>query len=312
MRIAVTSPSFCSSSVLMDELTSIPGIEIYANRDLLRLEGSSLLEFLSQSACTGLIIGTEKLPDYFLSELPHLKAIFKYGVGLDNLDLNGLKRREIFLGWTGGVNRRSVSELTLAFSLGHMRNVFSSIHLMEKGIWKKSGGQQLSEKVFGIVGYGAVGSDVSQLIKAFGCRILACDILDKKESLKDVQGEQVSYEEILASSDIISFHVPLTNQTRHMFSFDQAKKTTRQPLIINTSRGEVVDFPSSVAALKQNYISGLALDVFPEEPFDASSYSAKDGFYFTPHIGGNASEAVRAMGRSAIIHLKEYLKIYGV
>lgn len=299
-KIAVTSPSFCRSQVLLTELAEL-GLELKINQTGQEFFGESLIEFIGNASI--LLVGRETITDEVMTRCPNLRFIAKYGVGLDNLDLEALKRHKLPFGFTPGVNKRSVSELVLSFALGHLRNVIPSIHLMSDGKWLKNGGRQLSDVTFGIVGLGNIGLDLAGLLCAFGSKVLYHDILPKECKLPI---HSVSYDDLLTQSDVISFHVPLTPTTNKMFGDRELSLVKPTVLIINTARGHVVDFESTCKAVHQRKIGGFAADVFPTEPRDTSLLK-HEYLYFTPHIGGNSKEAVLAMGRSAISHIKEYL-----
>lgn len=303
--VAVTSTSFSNDPSLLNELSQLD-LTIVANTKGVKFDESALADFLSSAHAEVAIIGLEKVDGALLDQCPHLRFIAKYGVGLDNIDQDALKVRNIGLGWTGGVNKRSVSELALAFMLGHMRNVIPSIMQMRSGNWQKIGGRQLSHATIGIVGLGHVGFDLAQLLVPFGSRVLYTDLLDCAAKVGQLPLESVSYSELLAQSDVISFHVPLSPKTRMMFGRKEIAVCRKSALIINTSRGEIVDFPAVCGAVKGGDLGGFGCDVFAEEPSNLQEWTNEPRLYFTPHIGGNAKEAVLAMGRSAIGHVADY------
>ena len=177
-KVAVASRSFSKHPVLRTKL-----LEQYSNVKFndagLSLSGESLIEFLS--GYDKAIIALEEVNDPFLSALTDLKVISKFGVGLDKIDLNAMNRHGIKLGWTGGVNKRSVSELVVsaAISLLH-RTVFASAEVGH-GEWYQIKGRQLSECTVGIIGCGHIGKDLVSLLKPFNCNVLSHDILDFSE-----------------------------------------------------------------------------------------------------------------------------------
>jgi len=302
-RIAVTSISFGKSVLLRDELKqAFPNS--FFNEKGRRFNEDELIAFLKDA--DGAVVGIEPITDLVLRNTSQLKIISKYGVGLDNIDQEALKRRNIALGWTGGVNRRSVSELTLCFMIGLCRNVFRSGYSLKQSKWKKEGGWQLSGKTVGIIGCGNIGSDVIQLLAPLKCTLLVCDILDKSEFCKKNNATQVNLENLIAKSDLISMHVPHTSLTDKMVNnkfFHQMKPAA---FLINTCRGNVVDQSALKNTLIKGDIAGAALDVFAEEPPIDEELLSLSNLMVTPHIGGNAKEAVEAMGRSAINHLLSF------
>ena len=300
---AVSAASFCKNHVLIQELRAIYP-EAKLNESGRVLQNEELIQFLTGFEAA--IVGTEQITDAILAALPDLKFIAKYGVGLDNLDQRALENRGIGLGWTGGVNCRSVSEMALAFMIGLCRNLFVTSQKLHHGEWDKRGGVQLSGKTVGIIGCGHVGSDLLELLQPFRCNILICDILDKSDLCLRTGARQVEQRELLALSDLVTLHVPLTDVTRNMVDADFLAQMQSHAFLINTSRGAVVKEEDLEMALQSGTLAGAALDVFQIEPPTNASFLALPNLICTPHIGGNSMEAVLAMGRSAISHIKSW------
>jgi len=255
-----------------------------------------------------LLIGRDRITDKVLSALPQLKIIAKYGVGLDNIDSEALKKHQVELGWTAGVNRRSVAELTLSFMLGLCHNVFKGGWALKQGQWVKNGGRLLQGKTVGLIGCGNIGQDVVRLLKPFECTIWIRDLLDLSGFCAETGALEKSFEEVLAGSDIISLHVPLTEDTRNLINTTTLRQMQTTAFLINTSRGEVVDQNDLKEALKKETIAGAALDVFSQEPPEDMELLSCPTLMVTPHIAGNAVEAVEAMARAAYQHLKTHFK----
>jgi D-3-phosphoglycerate dehydrogenase len=302
-RVAVTPPPICNSSTLRDELSDLFPQSLFNDTGRYLTE-NELIRFAGEA--DALLVGRDGITDKVLSALPQLKIIAKYGVGLDNLDSEALQRHQVELGWTAGVNRRSVAELTLSFMLGLCHNVFKSGWALKQGQWVKEGGQLLQGKTVGIVGCGNIGKELVRLLKPFECRVWIRDILKMSEFCKENDALEKSFDEVLNGADIISLHVPLTGETRHMINATTLQKMRPTAFLINTSRGEVVDQAALKEALVKETIAGAALDVFSQEPPEDMELLAHPHLMVTPHIGGNAIEAVEAMARAAFQHLKEY------
>lgn len=300
-KIKVTSKSFSRHPVLKKELTSSFPNSVF-NQEGPDTGISDLENFLVDA--DGLILGLEKLDSTLIGKLKKLKIIAKFGVGLDNIDLQAAEEFGIKIGWTGGVNKRSVSEQTLGFFLGLSRNLFRSGYQLKSGTWQKQGGSQLTGKCIGIIGCGNIGTDLIHLLQPFGVKILINDIIEKKEVVQTFQIEQVDIKEILSKSDFISLHVPLTDKTFHLVDKNFLESMKTSAFLINTSRGAVVNQNALTMALKKKVISGAAIDVFESEPPTDLEFLSSPNLMVTPHIGGNAEEAVLGMGRSAINHLK--------
>ena len=240
--------------------------------------------------------------------MPNLKIIAKYGVGLDNIDLKACDERNIKVGWTGGVNKRSVAEMTLGFMLALSRNLYLTSNQLKKNVWNKSGGLQLTGKTIGIIGAGFIGKEVIELLKPFNCDILINDIYELR-GLKQKNIIQVEKEIIYTKSDIISIHTPLNIETDNLINLSVMEKMKNTALLINTSRGKIINEKDLKFALKNKIIAGAALDVYEKEPPEDSELLKLDNIICTPHIGGNSKEAVLAMGISAIEHLVDFQNI---
>ena len=302
-RIKVTSRSFSRHPVLKQELLDIFPNSVF-NTDGPPTGLPDIVEFLRDA--DGVILGLEQLNSAVLQQLKNLQIVAKYGVGLDNLDVDAAKELGIAVGWTGGVNKRSVSEQALGFMLGLSRNLFFSAFSLKNGKWEKEGGRLLSGSCVGIIGCGHIGTDVVHLLQPFNCRVLICDLLDKRGVVDAYGVTQVSLEKLLAEADLLSLHVPFTELTHFMVNEEFLQKMKPTSYLVNNSRGPVVNLQSLKKALQQKTIAGSALDVYESEPPDDLEFLALPNLMVTPHIGGSANEAVLAMGRSAISHIREY------
>ncbi len=299
--IAVVARSVCTNTALREELKKkYPGIVFNDTNRV--LAGEELIAFLKghRRAITGL----EKIDSKILEKTPDLKHISKYGVGLDMLNLEDLNRQGVTLGWSAGVNRRSVAELALTFMLTLIR----SVHLSEANVaaqkWERAKGRQLSEKTIGIIGCGNIGKDLVRLLKPFGCRVLAHDIVDYGDFYREFGVESVDLKTLFASSDIVSIHTPKNSSTLGLLGRPAIAQMRRGTFVVNTARGGLVDEVALLEALNSGQIAGAALDVLEQEPPADYSLLEHPRLISTPHIGGNADEAVMAMGRAAIDNLE--------
>ena len=302
-RIKVTSRSFSRHPVLKHELMELFPDTVF-NADGPSTGITDIVEFLQDS--DGVILGLEQMDRQVLQQLNNLKIIAKYGVGLDNLDVNATEELGIAVGWTGGVNKRSASEQALGFMLGLCRNLFFSSFPLKEGKWQKEGGRLLSGSCVGVIGCGHIGTDVVHLLQPFNCRVLICDLLDKSGVVDAYGVTQVSLEKLLAETDIVSLHVPLTELTHFMVNDEFLQQMKPHAHLVNNSRVPVVNQQALKNALQQKIIAEDASDVYELEPPEDVEFLSFLNLMVTPHIGGNANEAVLAMGRSAIRHLKEF------
>jgi len=297
MRIAVASLSFAGNASLREELTAkYPQVTFTDSPTV--LDGDDLVALLRGHDRA--IVGLERVDDRVLSQLPELRVISKYGVGLDGLDVAAIARRGIRLGWTGGVNRRSVAELTLAFAIALLHRVPECETEMRQGRWHKRVGRQLTGKVVGIIGCGAVGQELVRLLAPFDCRILAHDIRDYAAFYAAHRVTPVDLDQLLIAADIVTLHVPLDASTTGMIGAAQLAEMRTGACLINTARGGLVDEDALADALEAGRLAGAACDVFAIEPAGNPRLAALPTFLGTPHIGGSTHEAQLAMGRAAI------------
>jgi len=303
MKIAVSAVSFSKNEVLRNEILAIFP-QTYFNVSGKILKSQDLVDFFADSKLA--LVGTEKIDENVLKNCPNLQFISKYGVGLDNIDLEACQKYGVQIGWTGGVNRLSVAEMVLGFMLASSRNLFSTSLQLKNGIWNKNGGFQLSKKTVGIIGVGCIGKELVRLLKPFDCTILVNDIVEQSNFYKENNLLESSKEEIFQKSDFISIHTPLSPLTKQLICEKSLSLMKKNAFLINTSRGEIVKQDDLHYFLKNNLIGGAALDVYEEEPCQDLDFLTLPNLICTPHIGGNAQEAVLAMGRSAIEHLKSF------
>lgn len=304
-KVAVTPPPIVQSSRLRREVAGcFPQAKF--NEIGRYLDEAELIAF-AQGA-EAILVGRDPVTQAVLNGLPELKLVVKYGVGLDNVEEDALHRQGVALGWEAGVNRRSVAELTLGFMLGLCHNVFYTGGELKQGRWVKQGGVELRGRTVGIVGCGHVGKEVVRLLQPFGCRVLVRDLLDRSAFCREWGAAEAAFERVVREADILSLHVPLTDSTRSMIGADVLAAMPPGAFLINTSRGGVVDQAALKQALQLNRLSGAAVDVFANEPPDDLEFLGLPNLMATPHIGGNAREAVEAMARAALAHLKRYFQ----
>lgn len=296
-QVAVCSRSFSRHPYLRRLLLS-KFEHVKFNDNGLSLNGDSLIEFLLEADFA--ITALETIDDYILSNLPQLKRISKYGVGLDMIDMQAMRRYGKQLAWKGGVNRRSVAELTLTMMLSIIRKIPESQSQISSGVWKQTVGNTLSGKVIGIIGCGNIGRDLVALLRPFDCRVLVNDIQDYQDFYRRNGLDSVTLESLLTSSDIVTLHVPLDETTKNMISKERLSMMKSNSILINTARGGLIDEKALACALKEKKIAGAGLDVFDvEPPFENQLLSCTEVFP-TAHIGGSAEEAIIAMGLAAI------------
>lgn len=306
IKIVATSSSFSQHSKLVKTVTTLfPNIKL--NSEGKRFTKKELIEYIGDAEAA--IVGLEKIDEEVLYNCPNIKIISKYGVGLNNLDIPAIEERGIKIGWTGGVNRLSVAEMTLGYMLMLCRNLYLTSNLLKQGTWQKAGGFQLSGKTIGVIGVGFIGKEVIRLLQPFGCEIWVNDIINQDEYYQSNGLIEKTKEEIYQGADIITIHTPYDETTANLINKEAFAQMKSSTIILNSARGGIINESDLKNALLNNTIAGAAIDAYvPEPPVDTELIQIPN-LITTPHIGGNACEAVEAMGMSAIQHVKNFYQL---
>lgn len=295
--VAVCSRSFSRNEVLRKELLSRYS-KVTFNDAGASLVGDDLVKFLS--GATKAITALEEMNESVLSQLPNLKVIGKYGVGTDMIDMRAMRRFGKYLGWTGGVNKRSVSEMCVSFMIAMLRRLPIANKELIDGHWKQHVGGLLSGRTVGIVGCGFVGKDLISLLRGWDCKFLANDLIHFEDFYKENNVQPASLKELLSQSDVVSLHLPLNETTTNLIDGRHLNYMKPSAILINTARGGLVDESELKRMLKSKRLIAAAFDVFSTEPPEDSELISLDNFFATPHLGGSAEESIIAMGMSAI------------
>lgn len=236
----------------------------------------------------------------------NLELLVRAGIGLDNIDVTQAEKKGIQVNNTPSATTISVAEHTFGLMLGTVRNHGGANLSMKEHKWekKKFKGTELFEKTLGIIGSGRIGLAVAERAIAFGMKVLVYDIIDVQTSL-DIK--QVSMEELFAQSDMISLHLPLSPSTKHMISDDAFNQMKDGVIIINASRGGVVDEQALLRALEAGKVRAAGIDVYEKEPPDDFSLVDHPNVIALPHIGAAAGEGQKRAGFEVVRILREKL-----
>ncbi|MFN3420931.1 MAG: hydroxyacid dehydrogenase [Armatimonadota bacterium] len=241
---------------------------------------------------------------------PKLKVIGRFGVGVDNVDLEAARKRGIRVVYTPGVNADTVAEHTFALLLALAKRLRFWHDALLKGEYRLRWMEKSFEvqgKVLGIIGFGHVGRAVAQRAKAFKMQLLVYDPFVPPETVKAFGAESVTLDELLRESDFVTLHVPLIDQTRGLINRERLALMKRGAFLINTSRGEVCDLDALYEALQTGQLAGVALDVFPKEPPDVNHPIFRHpNFIGTPHV---ASHTPETLDRMALVVVEQVLKV---
>jgi D-3-phosphoglycerate dehydrogenase len=241
---------------------------------------------------------------------PTLRVVSKHGVGVSNIDVSACTRRGIPVYVTPGANAQSVAELTIALMLAAARKVAWMDREIRQGRWPRAqDGIELCGRTLGLVGFGQVGRRVSEVALAIGMTVRAFDTAPIDSPPNSRVDLASSLEDLLASSDVLSLHVPLTAGTRGMIGANELARLPAGAILVNTARGEVLDEPALVDALRSGRLVAAGLDTTCEEPIGpASPLVTLPNVVLTPHVGGSTPAALAAMAAGAANNVIGYLE----
>ena len=242
-----------------------------------------------------------------------LKYISKYGVGLDKIDLEVAKELQIPVTNCPGVNQISVAEHVLALLLSFEKNIHLQYQSTKNGSWKRTTGNEIFGKTMGVVGLGAIGKEVSKRALALGLQVIAFDIF-KDEVFLSQHPEIIFAEEvdkIYEEADIITLHIPHTPDSERMINQEVIQtKLKKKPVIINTSRGMLIDTDSVIKGLKEGQLRGYLTDVLITEPItENEKLKGVENVIITPHVGSRTFQSVERQGLMAVNNLIKLINI---
>lgn len=238
-----------------------------------------------------------------LDRLPDLRVIAVHGAGVDPVDVDACTARGVLVTNTPGANADAVTELTLALMLSLLRRIPDCAYQAKnERAWDaaRHTGGELKGRTLGLVGFGQIGRRVAAIATAFGMQVIASDPAQKPEVIEAGRAESVSFETLLADSDIISLHAPAIPATHHMIDAEAIAQMKPGAMIVNCARGSLVDEAALAAALVSGHLGGAALDVLEGEPPDPASpiYDAPN-LILTPHMAGSTNECLETIARTA-------------
>ncbi|WP_035647890.1 hydroxyacid dehydrogenase [Bradyrhizobium sp. ORS 285] len=270
-----------------------------------------LAEIAAREQPDGIIVRQGKIDDQVIGASPKLKAIAKHGVGYDNIDVDAADRRGIPVFVARGANSQSVAELAFALMFAVAREIPHLDARIKTGHWDKATtkGAQLLGRSLGVIGFGEIGRILVGLVQPLQMKVRIFDPY-MPDDAKIAGAERVdSLDAILAASDVISLHCPLTPQTRNMIGRDQLARMRRNAILINTARGGLIDETALFEALRDGVIAGAGLDSFAEEPARPDlPLLTLPNVVVTPHAGASTQEARDAMGVVAVNHVLDVLE----
>ncbi len=254
-----------------------------------------------------------QITENVLAAATKLQAIGCFCIGVNQVNLKAATKQGVVVFNAPYSNTRSVAELVIGASIILIRKIIDKNNAAHNGIWNKEakGSFELRGKTLGLVGYGNIGSQVSVLAEGLGMKVVFYDV-ETKLPLGNASSCK-SLKELLGMADIVSLHVPETNQTKNLINKQNIKYFKKGSILINYARGEVVDLDALAKALKDNHLSGAAIDVYPWEPEkNGDSFTTPlqglNNVLLTPHIGGSTEEAQQNIGEDVSVKLYQYLE----
>jgi D-3-phosphoglycerate dehydrogenase / 2-oxoglutarate reductase len=303
MKVLISTSIFAASSSEPLDLLNTNNFEIILNPYNRKLSPEELIDLGNDVSVV--VAGTEEYHDEILKYLPNLKLISRVGVGIDNLNLEDLKKRNIEFRTSNSLLADSVSELVIGLAIDICRNIDLSSNRIKNGFWDKQLGQLIKGKRVGIIGLGNIGSEVMKKFLSFGAEVLAYDIAENEELKNEHNFKYCSMEEIFSTAGIISIHLNKTKLTTGMIDRKMMNLMKKGNILINTSRGGIINEEDLYSFLKENSTNFAALDVFDKEPYEGNLCKLEN-VVLTPHIGSYTRQTREAMEKEAVMNVIKF------
>lgn len=266
MKVLITTVPFGDKNRLPLDLLKKSNIEYIINPLNKKLNEEELIKMIVDF--DAIIAGTEKISEKVLSKANKLKHISRVGIGLDSVDLLAAKKKGIKVSYTPDVPAPAIAELTIGMMLTLLRSTHVSNSKMHKGEWYRIFGKRLSNVTIGLIGVGRVGIRVIKHLQGFGSPKILANDLSKSVKELNLPVQWVEKEKIFKESDVITLHLPLTKLTKDLVKKDHLLLMKKDAIIINTSRGGIINENDLYNIMKSGHLSGAAIDVYENEPYD--------------------------------------------
>lgn len=306
-KILVTTTSFQDTPGEHHTLLESQGFDLTYERG--PLPESRMLELVS--GYEGILCGDDAFTRKVLEKCrPTLRVLSKYGIGLDKIDLQAATDFRIPVTYCPGVNHTTVAEHTFGLILAHYRQIPQQNALVHQGQWKRMTGRELMGKTLGILGLGRIGKEVAKRARAFEMRLVAYDpYWDEAFAIHHSIERKKSIDEALSDADILALHMNLTSENREFLNAARISQMKKGALVVNTSRGALVDQNAVAEAVKSGQLSGYVSDVVEPEPITSDNpFLGVEGIILTPHIGSRTYESVVRQATMAVENLIRILK----
>jgi D-3-phosphoglycerate dehydrogenase len=311
-RILLTTTSFQDTPGQHHELLDQAGYQIVRDRG--PLTEARLLELIDEhGGFDGLLNGDDQITpaviDAALNAPTPLRVIAKYGIGLDSIDVDYATQKHLPVLFTPGVNHTAVAEHAMGLMIALAKRFDPHIRATRDGQWKRKTGLELRDKTLGIVGLGRIGKALVERARPFGMTPIAFDpYFDEQFAAEHGVQRCETVDDLLANADVVSLHAGLTEQTHHLINEQSLARMKARAMLINTSRGALVDEQAVVKACEADQLWGYATDVLEQEPMPADHpFQSLDNVIVTPHIASRTFGNIERQGTRAVRNLINYL-----
>ncbi len=301
MKVLVTPRSYGKTDSKVFEMLDASGVEVVRNDTGGILSKEQIIDLVKD--CDGVILGVDPMDKDVIAAAPKLKAIAKYGVGVDNIDLDAAKSRNISVSRTVGANAEAVADYAMALIMAVARKTVDIDRRCRQGDWKKITTIDVSGATIGILGFGAIGRNVAKRAQGFDMTVLAHDPFWDEEYAASNNITRATPEEIYSKCDIISLHLPLLPDTCNMISTKQLAMMKKNVILINTARGGIIDEDALLSALEKGDIYGAGIDAFAHEPPTDPRWTQLENVVLGSHCAASTAGAALNMGRMATKNL---------
>ena len=296
-KVLITARSFRDTPGAHKQLLAAAGCELVECPNQHPLGASELAQWIG--GVDAAILGLDVVNDAVLAAADRLRVISRYGVGVDAVDVPAATRHGVIVTITPGANSVAVAELAIALLMALARSIPYHDRVAKQGQWSRVGGMELTGATLGVVGYGRIGREVAQRAHGLGMNVLAYDPLLGPEAFTGSPATPSDLDHLLAASDAVSLHLPLTPETHNLIDAAALARMKPTAYLINTARGGLVDEEALRVALAERQLAGAACDVFSKEPPEAGGLVALDNFIAAPHIGSATRQTAARMSLQA-------------
>jgi D-3-phosphoglycerate dehydrogenase len=277
-----------------------------------RIHDSSSAEFsgVLSTAHALIVRSTTRVDAAMIDAAPELKVVGRAGVGVDNIDMDAASDAGVAVYNAPGGNTIAAAELTMALMLSVVRRVTAADHSVRAGRWDRASfrGVELRGRTLGLIGAGRIGGEVARRCEAFGMTVMAYDPYIDETRAQQLGIRLATVDEVIEEAEVISLHVPLNDETRHLIDSKALGRMKKQAFVINASRGGVIVEADLAAALEEGLIAGAALDVYEDEPLSADSpLRDAPNLVLTPHLGASTEEAQVSVAREVALSVRTAL-----